>query len=174
MLQESQAKEYADFITVTCLEWKHILADNRFKDIIINSLRYLSKSNRVSIYAFVIMSNHLHMIWQMLGEHRRQDVQRDFLKYTSQQILKVLRNENSSMLGDLLVQSKDRKYQVWERNPLSIPLWSGRVINQKLDYIHYNPVEAGLCKHPAEYLYSSAGFYYHGDRRWSFLIHCDG
>ena len=174
MLQEYQAKEYADFITVTCLEWKHVLVDNSFKDIIIESLRYLSKSNRVSIYAFVIMSNHFHMIWQMLGEHKREDVQRDFLKYTSQQILKVLRNENSSILADLLVQSKDRKYQVWERNPLSIPLWSGKVIDQKVDYIHYNPVEAGLCKSPAEYLYSSAGFYYYGDQRWSFLNHCDG
>jgi putative transposase len=174
MLQEDQAKEYADFITVTCLEWKHVLVDNRFKNIIIDSLRYLSKSNRVSIYAFVIMSNHLHMIWQMLGEHKREDVQRDFLKYTSQQILKVLRNENSYMLDDLLVQSKDRKYQVWERNPLSIPLWSGKVINQKLHYIHNNPVEAGLCKSPAEYTYSSAGFYYYRDLRWSFLTHCDG
>jgi putative transposase len=85
------------------------------------------------------------MIWQMLGEHKREDIQRDFLKYSSQQILKVLRNENSSMLDDLLVQSKDRKYQVWERNALSILLWSGKVINQKLDYIHNNPVEAGLC-----------------------------
>ena len=174
MLQEHQAKEYADFITVTCLEWKHVLVDNRFKDIIIDSLRYLSESNGVSIYAFVIMSNHFHMIWQMLGEHKREDVQRDFLKYTSQQILKILRNENSSLLDDLLVQSKDRKYQIWERNPLSIPLWSGRVINQKLDYIHYNPVEAGLCKFPSEYIYSSAGFYYYGDQRWSFLNHCDG
>ena len=113
MLQEHQAKEYAAFFTVTCLEWKHILADNRFKDIIIDSLTYLSQSNRVSIYAFVIMSNYFHMIWQMLGEHKREDVQRDFLKYTSQQILKVLRNENSPLLDDLLVQSKDRKYQIW-------------------------------------------------------------
>ena len=120
------------------------------------------------------MSNHFHLMWQMLGDYKREDVQRNFLKYTSQQILKVLRNEKSTMQAELLVQSKDRKYQVWERNPLSIPLWSAPVIDQKLEYIHYNPVKAGLCKYPWEYIYSSAGFYYKSDKRWSFLIHCDG
>jgi putative transposase len=171
---EDQAKQFADFITVTCLEWKHVLYEDRFKDIVVESLSFLSKSKRVDIYAFVIMSNHFHLIWQMLGDHRREDVQRDFLKYTSQQILKILRNERSVMQQELLVRSKDRKYQVWERNPLSIPLWSGQVIHQKLDYIHNNPVNAGLCKCPWEYIYSSAGFYYNSDKRWSFLKHCDG
>ena len=174
MGQENQVKQYADFITVTCLEWKPILEEDRFKDIIVESLSFLSKSKRVNVFAFVIMSNHFHLIWQMAGDNERENVQRDFLKYTSQQILKILRNEKSAMQDGLLVRSKDRKYQLWERNPLSIPLWSAQVIDQKLEYIHYNPVKAGLCKYPWEYLYSSAGFYYNSDNRWEFLKHCDG
>jgi putative transposase len=174
MQKEYQAKQYADFITVTCLEWRPLLEEDRFKNIVIESLAFLSKANKVNVFAFVIMSNHFHLIWQMLGDHRRGDVQRDFLKYTGQQILKLLRNEESIVLKDLHVQSKDRKYQVWERNSLSIPLWSGPVIDQKLEYIHYNPVKAGLCQYPWQYVYSSAGFYYKSDKRWSFLIHCDG
>ena len=174
MNQENLAKQYADFITVTCLEWKHVLQEDKFKNIITDGLSFLSKAKRVDIYAFVIMSNHFHLIWQMLGDYKREGVQRAFLKYTSQQILKVLRNEQSVIQQALLVKSKDRKYQVWERNPLSIPLWSGPVIEQKLEYIHYNPVKAGLCKYPWEYTYSSAGFYYNFDTRWSFLKHCDG
>ena len=174
MQPENQAKQYADFITVTCLEWKHILQEDRFKNIITDTLSFLCNSKKVDVFAFVIMSNHFHLIWQILGDYKREDVQRDFLKYTSQQILKILRNEQSVMQQELLVQSKDRKYQVWERNPLSIPLWSDQAIHQKLDYIHYNPVKAGLCKYPWEYLYSSAGFSYKSDRRWSFLKHCDG
>jgi hypothetical protein len=58
------------------------------------------------------------MIWQILGDHKREDVQRDFLKFTGQQILKVLRNENSALQNDLIVNAKDRKRQVWERNSL--------------------------------------------------------
>ena len=83
MNQDSQAKQYADFTTVTYLEWKHVLQEDRFKDIIVDSLSFLSESNRVNIFAFVIMSNHFHLMWQMLGDYKREDVQRNFLKYTS-------------------------------------------------------------------------------------------
>ena len=110
----------------------------------------------------------------MLGNHKREAVQRDFLKYTAQQILKILLEEKSPFLDKLLVRAKDRKYQIWERNSLSIPLWSGQVIHQKLEYIHYNPVSAELCNYPDEYKYSSARFYYRQDRQWKFLVHCDG
>jgi putative transposase len=168
------SKYYPEFITVTCLEWKPVLEDDRFKDIVIESLSFLTKANRITVYAFVIMRNHFHMIWQILGEHKREEVQRDFLKFTSQQILKILRKEQSPMLGELLVRAKDRKYQVWERNSLGIPIWSEKVLWQKLEYIHRNPVTAGLCKYPEEFKYSSAGFYYRSEKYWDFLVHCDG
>lgn len=168
------AREHPEFITVTCLNWIPIVMEDRFKNIIIESLSFLTKDNRIQVYGFVIMSNHLHMIWQMLGEHKREAVQRDFLKFTGQQILKHLRNEQSLLQSDLLVQAKDRKYQVWERNSLSIPLWSRNVFPQKLDYIHNNPVKAGMCRYPEEYKYSSAGFYLRDEKQWSFLVHYDG
>ena len=116
------AKEHPEFLTVTCLEWKHILMEDRFKDIIMDSLLFLTKAKRVCVYGFVIMSNHFHLIWQMMGDNKRDAVQRDFLKFTGQQILKNLRNEQSDMLNELLVNAKDRKHQVWERNSLGVPL----------------------------------------------------
>ncbi len=164
------SKEYPEFLTVTCLEWKRVLEEDRFKDIVMDSLSFLCKANRVTVYAFVIMSNHFHLIWQVLNEHKRDAVQRDFLKFTGQQILKVLRNEQSAMQHELLVQAKDRKYQVWERNSLGVPLWTDEVFWQKLGYIHYNPVEAGLCKYPEDYKYSSASFYYKNDKSWGFVM----
>jgi hypothetical protein len=48
------------------------------------------------------------LIWHMMGDRKRDDVQRDFLKFTSQRILHALRNEKSSMLDELLVNAKDR------------------------------------------------------------------
>lgn len=168
------SKDYPEFITVTCLEWKHVLRENRFKDIIIQSLSFLTKAERATIYAFVIMSNHFHMIWQIIGEHKREEVQRDFLKFTGQQILKHLRNENAPLLKELFVNAKDRKYQVWERNSLGIPLWSHSVFIQKLNYIHNNPVKAGLCEFQDDYKYSSAAFYHNQIKDWDFLVHYDG
>jgi REP element-mobilizing transposase RayT len=112
------SKEHSEFLTVTCLEWKHVLAEDRFKDIIIDSLTYLTKSQRVYVYGFVIMSTHFHLLWQMIGDHKRSNVQRDFLKYTGQQILKLLQTDQAAILKDLQVNAKDRKHQVWERNSL--------------------------------------------------------
>jgi putative transposase len=173
-MEEAIPKQYAEFLTVTCLEWKPLLAFDKFKDIIIDSLTYLTSVKRINVYAFVIMSNHFHLIWQMVGSHKRDDVQRDFLKFTGQQILKILRNEKSAMLDEIIVDAKDRKHQVWERNSLGIPLWTEGVFNEKLRYIHYNPVKAGLCQYPEDYKYSSARYYELNEKDWLFLRHYKG
>jgi hypothetical protein len=114
------------------------------------------------------------MVWQMIGDHKRENVQRDFLKFTSQQMLKILRNARSPVQDQILVMAKDRRYQVWQRNALSVPLWSDKVMWQKVDYVHFNPVKSGLCERPEDYKYSSASFYHYGDRHWDFLTHIDG
>jgi len=162
------------FWTNTVKDWKHLLKPDKYKQLILDTWKNLVEKEQIAVYAFVIMPNHLHMIWQMLGEHRREDVQRDFLKFTSQQILKHLRNEQAILQKRLVVDAKDRRHQVWKRNSLSIPLWSDWVFTQKLDYIHNNPVKAGLCKNPEDYHYSSARFYRLNDRHWDFLTHYNG
>jgi len=72
---------HAQFFTATILEWKHLLKEDKYKDIIIESLRFLVKEKRATVYAFVIMSNHIHLVWQVQAGHKKENVQRDFLKY---------------------------------------------------------------------------------------------
>ena len=48
----------------TILEWRHLLTDDKHKDIIIESLQFLVNDRRIVLNAFVIMSNHIHVIWQ--------------------------------------------------------------------------------------------------------------
>jgi len=122
-------------------------------------MRFLVEDKRVIIYGFVIMPNHLHIVWQMQSGIKRDNVQRDFLKFTSQRIKDRLKIHYPAVLSGLLVNAKDRKYQVWERNPLSVDLWSEKIMMQKIKYIHENPVRAGLCIYPDEYKYSSASLY---------------
>ena len=165
------SKYHPDFVTVTCLNWIPVLASREHKEIVINSLRFLVKEGRVRVSAFVLMDTHFHLIWQVMGEHKRENVQRDFLRFTAQQILKNLRNTKSPLLHELLVEAKDRKYQVWERNSLSVELYSANVLIQKLEYIHLNPVVAGLCNLPEEYEYSSAWFYEKNEFNFDFLNH---
>lgn len=159
------------FFTATNLEWKFVLANKKYKDIIIESLAFLVHNKRALVHGFVIMDNHIHILWHINAPNKKEDVQRDFLRFTSQQIIKQLRNENSPLLEDLRVNAKDRKYQVWERNALWVDVYSEPVLVQKLRYIHENPVRAGLCLSPTDYYYSSALYYEDGNSDFDFLSH---
>ncbi|MGN7784735.1 transposase [Niabella sp. 22666] len=163
--------EYPQFFTATNLEWKPLLGSDKYKKLVLDSLRFLVVNKRIKLFAFVIMSNHIHLIWQMQPLIHPKHVQRDFLKYTVQQIKHDLQRHDPELLKSFFVGAADRAYQFWERNPLSIELRNHAVYRQELDYVHLNPVRAGLCKYPEEYLYSSARFYETGIDDWGFLSH---
>lgn len=144
---------------------------DKYKDIITDSLRFLVEDKRIILYAFVIMINHIHLIWQMRASIDPEAVQRDFLKFTAGKIKADIRKHHPAVLPHFFVGAKDREYQFWERNPLSSELRAPAVFLQKLNYIHWNPVRAGLCRWPEEYKYSSAMFYETGIDNWGFLTH---
>ncbi len=162
---------YPQFFTATNLEWKKLLKPDKYKEIIAHSLRFLVQDKRIILYAFVIMDNHLHLIWQIQRGISAEAVQRDFQKFTAQQIKKDLLKNHREVLTHFKVDAKDRQYQFWERNPLSIELRKDKVFQQKLDYLHNNPVKAGLYRLPEEYRYSSASFYELNITEWDFLTH---
>ena len=164
----------AQFFTATNYEWQNLLADDVHKDIIIDSLRFLVNDERIELNAFVIMSNHIHLIWQALAGFTPSGVQASFMKYTAQQLKRSLIKNKPDMLGALQVNKYDREYQLWKREPLSIDLLNKSIFKQKLEYIHYNPVTAGLCNVPEEYYYSSAKFYFDGTNSFEMLKHYSG
>jgi len=77
---------HPQFITATILEWKHLLKDDSFKEIIISSLQFLYKEGSIIVYAFVIMPNHIHMIRQIQDGYVQDKIQQRFLKFTGQQM----------------------------------------------------------------------------------------
>jgi len=111
-------------------------------------MRFLVENERVIIYAFVVMSNHIHIIWSVINGHEYKDVQRDFLKFTAQQIKFDLAKNHPEVLEKFISNRKDRKYQFWQNRPLSIALYTEMVFQQKLDYLHNNPIQPkwGLCE----------------------------
>ena len=115
---------YPQFFTATILEWKYLLADDKMKEIIISSIHFLVKDSRVKVYGFVIMPNHIHLIWQIQDSYEKSKVQQSFLKYTAQQMKFMLTKTDAAELAKYKVKASDREYQFWERNPLSIDLWS--------------------------------------------------
>ncbi|MBC8035054.1 MAG: transposase [Chitinophagaceae bacterium] len=161
------------FFTATILEWKHLFKPDKYKDLLIQSLTFLVQENRAKIYGFVIMPNHIHLLWRIGEAFTREAVQRDFLRYTAQHIKFDLQRQHPKVLERFCVQAGDRKYQFWERNALSVDLLGCRMIEQKLHYIHQNPLQEkwNLAGQPEDYLYSSASYYYQEQDRFGFLTH---
>ena len=162
------------FYTATIVEWKPLLQDDKFKDIITGSLKYLSDKNFISVYAFVIMPNHMHLIWELHEMNGNEMPHESFMKFSSHTFLKELKSKNSDKLTGYEVNSSTREHQFWQRDPLPIELYSDKVFEQKLDYIHHNPVQEKwkLAEEPAGYKYSSAKFYETEMDDFGFLKHC--
>jgi REP element-mobilizing transposase RayT len=162
------------FFTATIYHWNHLLADADHKNIIVDCLKFLVLNKRIELNAFAIMSNHIHLIWQPSPGITASTIQASFMKYTAQQLKLSQLKKNAEGLSIFKVNRYDREYQIWKREPLSIELISEELFKQKLEYIHYNPVTAGLCEKPEDYLYSSAKFYLTGIDTFGILTHFSG
>jgi REP element-mobilizing transposase RayT len=166
----------AQFFTATNLNWLHILKYDTCKQFLVDALRFRVAKKEVTIYGFVIMPNHIHIIWQIHDGLERKDFQRDFLKFTAKHILNWCSENDILLYNQLEVKARDRNYQVWERNSLSIDIYSELVLFQKLNYLHNNPLQPhwNLCEKPFEYKYSSCKFYETGFDEFCFLQHYKG
>lgn len=162
-MKQQYAQEWPYFFTATIQEWKHLLADDKYKNIVIECLQFLVNENKVTIIGFTIMSNHLHFIWQAKGNNAIKDIQNSFMrcilriKFTSRRFMQL--NRADGTLESYQVNKIDRSHNFWQRDSLSVELFTPTVLIQKLNYIHYNATKAGLCKFPEDYYYSSALFY---------------
>lgn len=161
------------FFTATILGWKNLLSPDKYKDIIIQSLQYLSEKQKLKVYAFVIMPNHIHLIWELLSKNGKEMPHASFMKFTSHQFLKDLRICHPKVLPHFVAKDQGRFYQFWQRNSLPVWLYTTEVIEQKLDYIHENPIQEkwSLATETKHYHYSSARFYEDEGNNFGFLHH---
>ncbi len=158
------------FWTATIKDWNQLLLYDSMKEIVIDSLNYLSDKKLITVYAFVIMPNHLHLIWEMNGLNGKEKPVGSFLKYTAHEFLKEM-NKIGISQREYEIKSIQKKREIWIPNPMAIELYSKEVINQKMNYIHTNPLgyRWNLCENPEEYYYSSAKYYATGINDFSFL-----
>jgi len=158
-LKPLKIEDVPQFYTASIIKGKFLLNSDKHKLILIESLQYLVKENRVIIYGYVIMDNHIHIVWKPTKLYSLKHTQLSFMRFTAQRLKRELENNNSIYLNDFNVEAKDRKYQFWKRNPLCVDLLNEKIIEQKLNYIHQNPVKAQICNNPEDYRFSSARFY---------------
>jgi REP element-mobilizing transposase RayT len=161
------------FWTNTIYQWKHLLKDDSFKDIIISSLQFLSNKKLIEVYGFVIMPNHIHLLWQLNKMNGKEKPNASFQKYTAIAILENVKNLSEYNLLNHKVDEYDREFRIWQRDPLATILDSGEMAEAKLNYIHNNPIQEhwSLVAKPEDYKYSSARYYETMENEWSFLKH---
>lgn len=173
---EHKRKSYMEvgeifFWTATINQWQNLLQPDKYKDIIIDSLSYLSDAGKIDVFGFVIMPNHIHLIWRTKELNGKETAQGSFLKYTAHEFRKRLYKKNKNEILSYQVDAHNKEHEFWQRDSLAIFLYSKEIAFHKLDYIHYNPVAEHwqLVKDPCEYKYSSAAFYELNKNTFTFL-----
>jgi REP element-mobilizing transposase RayT len=153
------------YLTFQIVGWVDIFTRKIYRDISIESLKFCQRHKGLKLFAFVIMSNHIHLLAQSeTGD--LSDIIRDFKNHTSKKFLEVVNNKIESRSDWMKIvfeyhgKFKNKQTnQIWTHENHAEHIFSDKFIRQKTDYIHENPVRAGIVEKPEEYLYSSARNY---------------
>lgn len=148
------------------MKWVDIFSRKIYKDIIVESLKHCQINKGLNIFAYVIMSNHIHLLVNTENQNLSCII-RDFKKYTSKKIIETIQTGPESrkdwMLNLFLFEatknSRNKNFQFWIQDNHPVEIYSNKFIKQKVEYIHNNPVRAGIVEKPWDYLYSSARNY---------------
>jgi len=162
-----QAK--AHFITATVVDWVDVFTRQVYRDCVVECLNYCIANKGMIVYGYVIMSNHIHLIIQSeVG--KLSDLVRDFKKFTAKSILEKIHSEPESRREWMLERfqkateshTRNKNYQFWQYGNHAEEIYTNKFMWSKLDYIHLNPVRAGVVNKASEYIYSSASNYLYG------------
>ncbi len=162
-------KEAIHFITFAVVEWVDVFTRKEYRDIVVDSMRHCQQERGLLLHAWCLMSNHIHLIVSAKNNDTS-DILRDFKKFTSKQIIKAIETNKQESRRDWMLKifkqqgeknCRNSNNQFWRQDNQPKELFSSGFIVQKLNYIHNNPVEAGIVDKAEEYLYSSARDYHH-------------
>ncbi len=156
------------FITFSTVQWIDIFTRDCSRKIVIDSLNYCIINKGLTIYAWVLMTNHVHLVCRSSGNNNLSDILRDLKKFTAVQIIRELSSNYQEsrkswiqwlLRSSGLESSSNKKYQLWQHDNHPIELTTNEQIDQKIEYIHQNPVRAGFVTLAETWQYSSARDY---------------
>ena len=157
------------FVSFATVGWIDVFTRPVYKEIVVESIRYCQREKGLNLYAWVIMTNHIHLIAAAAQSKLMSHILRDLKRHTSKQLIKAIaQNPKESRKQWMLAifgkagkyNSNNTDFQFWQQDNHPIELLSVDMLQQKLDYLHANPVEAGFVDKEEEYLYSSARDYH--------------
>lgn len=158
-------KNSSYYLTLTVVDWIDVFTRKNHKQAIIDSLKYCIKHKGLNVYAYCLMTNHLHLVVNCDDPFELADVIRDFKRHTVKQLLFQIQNEPESR-RDWMIELLERNgkkvnqnFKFWKSGNHAIELYTEKFVWDKINYIHNNPVEENFVVKPEDWLFSSASNY---------------
>ncbi|HZV70896.1 MAG TPA: transposase [Saprospiraceae bacterium] len=156
----------AYYLTFTVVDWVDVFTRKVYRDIILDCFSYCRANKGLQVWAYVIMTNHIHCILSAKNNNLS-DVLRDFKRHTASTMLKTIQTPQESRRDWMIKRFefaarsnvRNNQHQFWMHDNHAEELITAGFMNQKLNYIHSNPVRAGFVENASEWLYSSASNY---------------
>ncbi len=156
------------FITMTVVDWIDVFTRREYKYEVVDGLNYCIANKGLELYAWCLMTNHLHLLAIVKEPLRMSDFVRDFKRHVSNKIIMSLEEEYVESRRKWILDrmrfrgsqiGSDRTYRFWESGNHAIEIHTPKFFEQKFHYIHQNPVEAMIVEEEEQYLFSSARDY---------------
>jgi len=159
----------AHYLTFTVCGWIDLFTRKIYRDIVMDSFRFAQKNGQLILNAYVIMSNHIHLIARADDKQKKtlSDIVRDFKKYTHHEMWPIIESDVESRGQWMLhqfnyygkINPNNEQKQIWVNDSHPEECYSDEFTKTKLNYIHENPVRAGIVSKAEDYIYSSASNY---------------
>lgn len=152
------------FVSFATVYWIDVFIREEYLLILAESINYCRKNKGMEVYAYCFMPSHVHLVFRSSNDDPS-GLLRDFKGFTSRKLLSAIENNQEESRRDWLLWMFEKagrknptvkKRQFWQQHNKPIELWSDKVILQKINYIHNNPVVSGFVKNPEDWKYSSA------------------
>lgn len=163
-LKNKISEGYIYFLTLTVVDWVDVFTRPAYKHILVDSLKYCQKEKGLELYAWCLMTNHLHLLASAKETFHLSDILRDFKKFTNKKIIDAIDDDSESRRRWMLyrfefagkINPKIKDFKFWQDGNEAKEIHTNEFLDQKLNYIHNNPVVAEIVNNPEDYRYSSA------------------
>lgn len=167
--KENLNQKNCSYLTFNTVDWVDIFIRPVYKEVVADALNHFIAERGLIVYAWCLMTNHLHLVAECKSNSTLALFERDFKKHTTTEILEAIDTEPDLRRGWMLQrfehfsQSLKRieKFQLWQNcsNPTLIEFKQVFKLQERVLYVHENPVRDKIVAHPEDYLYSSAADY---------------
>jgi putative transposase len=168
-VDEFKEKEACYFITFQTVDWVDVFIRPVYKQVIVHTLNHFIESKGLIIYAWCLMTNHLHLLAQAKPGFVIADLEKEYKSFTATKIMEAIDTEPQLRRDWMLNRFENfgtmlglmKKYHVWQNcsHPLYIDFRKKDILLEHLEYIHQNPVRDKVVDIAGEYKYSSARDY---------------